>query len=77
MHSGNHSIINTYMLLNKAMKKRGVTTQQLSERVGINKRTLENYRSGRRQMSLETGLRITDALNADPHELLDGEETQE
>ena len=59
------------------MKKRGVTTQQLSERVGINKRTLENYRSGRRQMSLETGLRIADALNADPHELLDGEETQE
>ena len=59
------------------MKKRGVTTQQLSERVGINKRTLENYRSGRHQMSLETGLRITDALNADPHELLDGEETQE
>lgn len=59
------------MSLTKVMKEKGVTTQKLSDMTGMNKRTLENYRTGHRKMSLETGLMIAKVLNADPYDLLD------
>lgn len=62
------------MSLTKVMKEKGVTTQRLSELTGINKRTLENYRTGRRKLSLETGLMIAKILEADPYDLLEDKE---
>lgn len=61
------------MSMTKVMKEKGVTTQKLSELTGINKRTLDNYRSSHRKMSLQTGLVIAKALDADPYDLLDDE----
>lgn len=62
------------MSLTKVMKEKKVTTQKLSEMTGINKRTLENYRTGRRSMSLQTGLMIAKALDVNPYELLPDED---
>ncbi len=62
------------MSLTKVMKEKGVTTQRLSELAGINKRTLENYRTGRRKLSLETGLMIAKILEVDPYDLLEEKE---
>lgn len=62
------------MSLTKVMKEKKVTTQKLSEVTGINKRTLENYRTGRRSMNLQTGLMIAKALDANPYELLPDED---
>ena len=63
------------MSLTKVMKEKRVTTQKLSELTGINRRTLENYRAGYRNMSLKTVLMIAKALDADPYDLLEDEET--
>ena len=63
------------MSLTKVMKEKRVTTQKLSDLTGINRRTLENYRAGHRNMSLKTGLMIAKALDADPYDLLEDEET--
>ena len=62
------------MSLTKVMKEKGVTTQRLSELTGINQRTLENYRTGRRKLSLETGLMIAKILEVDPYDLLEEKE---
>lgn len=64
------------MSLTNVMKEKKVTTEQLAKMSGINKRTLDNYRNGHREMSLETGLRIAKLLEVSPYRLLDnkGEE---
>lgn len=62
------------MSLTKVMREKGITTQRLSELTGINKRTLENYRTGHRKLSLETGLMIAKTLEADPYDLLEEKE---
>lgn len=59
------------MKLDVILKEKEVTTAKLAELTGISKRTLDEYRCGRRsQPSFENGLKIADALGIDPHELL-------
>lgn len=58
------------MKLSEIMKEKGVTNQQLADLTGISKRTIEGYRSGRREPGLSAGLAIAKALNVDPYELL-------
>lgn len=61
-------------MLSKLMKEKCITSQQLSELTGISKRTIDEYRGSRKkEPSLSNGLKIADALNVDPHELLEGE----
>lgn len=53
------------------MQERNITSQALADLTGISKRTIDEYRSARRkEPSLSNGLKIADALNIDPHELL-------
>ena len=53
------------------MQERNITSQTLADLTGISKRTIDEYRSARRkEPSLSNGLKIADALNIDPHELL-------
>lgn len=61
------------MKLTEIMKEKKVSSVELSERTGIKKTTIENYRQERRDPSLRNGLKIADALGIDPHELLDNE----
>ena len=58
-------------MLNKIMKEKKMTSQELSEKTGIPKRTIDDYRSARKkEPSLSRGLKIADALGVDPRELL-------
>ena len=58
-------------ILKEVMSELNVTSQLLSERTGIPKRTIDEYRSKRRkEPSLSNGLKIADALGIDPHELI-------
>lgn len=59
------------MRLSKIMKEKKVTTQGLADLTGINKRTLEAYRSNRIEPSFKTGLIIAKALKVDPYDLLE------
>lgn len=62
------------MKLDQMMKAQGMTAQKLSEVSGVNKRTIEAYRSGRREPSLRAGLKIAEALNVSPYDILEDEE---
>lgn len=57
-------------MLSEILKNKKITTSRLSEMTGISKRTLEHYRAGTRQMNLINGLLIADALEIDPHDLI-------
>lgn len=58
-------------ILKEIMQERNITSQALADLTGISKRTIDEYRSARRkEPSLSNGLKIADALNIDPHELL-------
>lgn len=58
-------------ILKEIMQERNITSQTLADLTGISKRTIDEYRSARRkEPSLSNGLKIADALNIDPHELL-------
>lgn len=58
-------------ILKEIMQERNITSQALANLTGISKRTIDEYRSARRkEPSLSNGLKIADALNIDPHELL-------
>ena len=58
-------------ILKEIMQERNITSQALADLTGISKRTIDGYRSARRkEPSLSNGLKIADALNIDPHELL-------
>ncbi|MGN0170676.1 MAG: helix-turn-helix domain-containing protein [Lachnospiraceae bacterium] len=57
--------------LNDVMKKKKITSQALADRSGIPKRTIDEYRSGRRkEPAFSTGLKIAEALEVDPRELI-------
>lgn len=56
--------------LKEAMWKQNISMQELADKAGINKRTLEPYTAGR--VSLDNAqfwfvLRVADALGVDPH----------
>ncbi len=58
-------------MLNEIMKKKGITSQELSDMTGIPKRTIDEYRGTRhKEPSLSRGIKIADALNVDPRELV-------
>lgn len=58
-------------ILKEIMQEKNITSQALADLTGISKRTIDEYRSARRkEPSLSNGLKIADALNIDPHELL-------
>ena len=56
--------------MDQIMKSKGITNKALAEATGISQRTIEAYRSGRREPSLSNGLAIADALGIDPHDLI-------
>ena len=63
--------------LTEIMKEKNVTTQELSEKTGIPKTTINEYRGARKkEPSLSRGLLIADALGIDPHELFDSDHIQ-
>lgn len=65
------------MRLSETMKKKGMTTRQLADATGISKRTLESYRTGRREPGFRAGLLIARALEVDPFSLInDNDEEQ-
>lgn len=47
------------------MTKKKMTTQELADKTKIKKRTLDNYRSGRREPSLSKGVKIAEALGVE------------
>ena len=59
------------MKLSEIMEEKNITTKKLAELTGISQRTLEAYRSGRREPKLKTGLDIARALGVDPYMLID------
>lgn len=59
------------MRIAEVMKEKGITSQQLADITGISKRTIDGYRSNRREPSFSVGITIALALNVEPQELLD------
>ena len=57
------------MKLSEVMEEKKITTKKLAELTGISQRTLEAYRSGRRDPGFKTGLIIAKALDVDPYYL--------
>ena len=58
-------------ILKEIMKEKNITSQSLSDKTGISKRTIDEYRSSRRkEPSLSNGLKIADALGVEAHELI-------
>lgn len=59
-------------MLADIMKEKGITSQELSEKTGIPKRTIDEYRGSRKkEPSLSKALKIADALNVNPRELIE------
>lgn len=57
--------------LNEILSEKKLTTKWLAENTGISKKTLDDYRSGRRkEPSLSKGLKIAKALNINPYDLI-------
>ena len=58
-------------VLREVMLDKNITSKTLSEKTGIPKRTIDEYRGSRRkEPSLSKGLKIADALGVDPRELI-------
>lgn len=58
-------------ILNDIMKAKKITSQALADKTGISKRTIDDYRSGRRkEPAFSTGLKIAEALGVDPRDLI-------
>ena len=57
-------------VLREILKEKNITSQALAEKTGISKRTIDEYRTRRKEPSLSKGLKIADVLGIDPHELI-------
>lgn len=57
-------------ILKEICNEKGVTSASLAEKTGISKRTIDEYRSRRKEPSLSNGLKLADALGIDPHDLI-------
>ncbi len=57
-------------ILREICNQLNVTSATLAEKTGIPKRTIDEYRTRRKEPSLSNGLKIADALGIDPHELI-------
>ncbi len=60
--------------LKRLCNKKMITSREISEKTGIPLQTIDQYRSGRKEPSFSRGMKIADALQVDPHELLKEEE---
>lgn len=60
--------------LNELLIQLGKTSLWLAKETNISKRSIDEYRTNRREPSFSKGLLISDALNVDPHELIIKEE---
>ena len=59
--------------LKELRQKSGLTQAQLAEKSGVNKRMIEYYESGFKDLNkaaFETGLKIAEALECDPRDLI-------
>lgn len=56
--------------LYKIMTEKEFSSQKLSDATGIPKRTIDNYRSGRREPLLRNGVLMADALGVHPRRLI-------
>ena len=57
-------------MLKEICSESGISSQELSQKTGIPKRTIDEYRTRRKEPSLSRGLKLADALGIDPHELI-------
>lgn len=58
-------------LLKEIMLEKNITSQELANKTGISKRTIDEYRGSRRkEPSYSNGLKIAKALGVDPYELI-------
>lgn len=56
------------------MKAKKVTSQELADMTGISKRTIDEYRGSRKkEPSYTNGLKIAQALEVNPYELIKDE----
>ena len=61
-------------ILNEIMKAKKVTSQELADMTGISKRTIDEYRGSRKkEPSYTNGLKIAQALEVNPYELIKDE----
>ncbi len=59
--------------LKELRQKAGLTQAQLAEKSGVNKRMIEYYENGFKDLNkaaFETGLKIAEALECDPRDLI-------
>lgn len=59
--------------LKELRQKSGLTQAQLAEKSGVNKRMIEYYENGFKDLNkaaFETGLKIAEALECDPRDLI-------
>ena len=58
-------------LLKEIMLEKNITSQELANKTGISKRTIDEYRGSRRkEPSYSNGLKIAKALGVDPYDLI-------
>jgi len=58
-------------ILKEIMEEKKITSQALADKTGISKRTIDEYRGARRkEPSLSNGLKIAQALDVDPRDLI-------
>lgn len=57
-------------ILKEICTDKKITSQVLADMTGIPKRTIDEYRTRRKEPSLSNGLKLADALGVDPHELI-------
>ena len=58
------------LVLREICNQLNITSQSLADKTGIPKRTIDEYRTRRKEPSLSNGLKIADALGIDPHLLI-------
>lgn len=57
-------------ILREICKEKKVTSQELADKTGISKRTIDEYRQRRKEPSLSNGIKLADALSVDPRDLI-------
>ena len=57
-------------ILREICKEKKVTSQELANKTGISKRTIDEYRQRRKEPSLSNGIKLADALGVNPRDLI-------
>ena len=56
--------------IREARKARGMSQEQLADRMATDRKTVSRYELGEREMGISTFIQVTEALNISPSELL-------